>query len=83
MTSPFSSPRPQYPQAPRNFQNPQPPNGSRSRMVLLLAGLIVVVVVAAVIVAALLFTRSSRTMSQLLESFVFATPLAQRLRAHM
>ena len=64
MTSPFSSPRPQYPQAPRGFQSPQPPNGSRSRMVLLLAGLIVVVVVAAVIVAALLFTRSSRTVSE-------------------
>ena len=64
MTSPFSSPRPQYPQAPRGFQSPQPPNGSRSRMVLLLAGLIVVVVVAAVIVAALLFTRNSRTVSE-------------------
>ena len=64
MTSPFSSPRPQYPQAPRGFQSPQPPNGSRSRIVLLLAGLIVVVVVAAVIVAALLFTRSSRTVSE-------------------
>ena len=64
MTSPFSSPRPQYPQAPRGFQSPQPPNGSRSRMVLLLAGLIVVIVVAAVIVAALLFTRSSRTVSE-------------------
>ena len=64
MTSPLSSPKPQYPQAPRGLQSPQPPNGSRSRMVLLLAGLIVVVVVAAVIVAALLFTRSSRTVSE-------------------
>ena len=64
MTSPFSSPRPQYPQAPRGFQSPQPPNGSRSRMVLLLAGLIVVVVVAAVVFAALLYTRGSRTASE-------------------
>ena len=64
MTSPLSSPKPQYPQAPRGLQSPQPPNGSRSRMVLLLAGLIVVVVVAAVIVAALLFTRNSRTVSE-------------------
>ena len=64
MTSPFSSPRPQYPQAPRGLQSPQPPNGSRSRMVLLLAGLIVVVVVAAVVFAALLYTRGSRTASE-------------------
>ena len=64
MTSPFSSPRPQYPQAPRGFQSPQPPNGSRSRMVLLLVGLIVVVVVAAVVFAALLYTRGSRTASE-------------------
>ena len=63
MTSPFSSPKPQYPQAPRGLQSPQPPNGSRSRMVLLLAGLIVVVVVAAVVFAALLYTRGSRTVS--------------------
>ena len=61
MTSPLSSPKPQYPQAPRGLQSPQPPNGSRSRMVLLLAGLIVVVVVAAVVFAALLYTRGSRT----------------------
>ena len=64
MTSPFSSPRPQYPQTPRGFQSPQPPNGSRSRMVLLLVGLIVVVVVAAVVFAALLYTRGSRTASE-------------------
>ena len=64
MTSPFSSPRPQYPQAPRGFQSPQPPNGSRSRMVLLPVGLIVVVVVAAVVFAALLYTRGSRTASE-------------------
>ena len=63
MTSPLSSPKPQYPQAPRGLQSPQPPNGSRSRMVLLLAGLIVVVVVAAVVFAALLYTRGSRTAS--------------------
>ena len=64
MTSPLSSPKPQYPQAPRGLQSPQPPNGSRSRMVLLLAGLIVVVVVAAVVFAALLYTRGSRTASE-------------------
>ena len=63
MTSPLSSPKPQYPQAPRGLQSPQPPNGSRSRIVLLLAGLIVVVVVAAVVFAALLYTRGSRTAS--------------------
>ena len=61
MTSPFSSPKPQYPQAPQGFQSPQPPNGSRSRMVPLLAGLIAVIVVLAVIAAAFLFARSSRT----------------------
>ena len=61
MTSPLSSPKPQYPQAPRGLQSPQPPNGSRSRMVLLLAGLIAVIVVLAVIAAAFLFARSSRT----------------------
>ena len=64
MTSPLSSPKPQYPQAPRGLQSPQPPNGSRSRMVLLLAGLIVVVVVAAVVFAAILYTRGSRTASE-------------------
>ena len=61
MTSPLSSPKPQYPQAPRGLQSPQPPNGSRSRMVPLLAGLIAVIVVLAVIAAAFLFARSSRT----------------------
>ena len=61
MTSPFSSPKPQYPQAPQGFQSPRPPNGSRSRMVPLLAGLIAVIVVLAVIAAAFLFARSSRT----------------------